>query len=121
MLYRQALVEGRLIRRYKRFLADIQLESGVVTAACPNTGSLMGCCEPGSRVWLSEHESATRKYRHTWELVQVGRTMVGINTGMISSETSPFGGVKQSGFGREGSRYGIDEYLDVKSLTLAGL
>jgi succinate-semialdehyde dehydrogenase / glutarate-semialdehyde dehydrogenase len=47
--------------------------------------------------------------------------MVGINTGMISSETSPFGGVKQSGFGREGSRYGLDEYLDIKSLTLAGL
>ena len=47
--------------------------------------------------------------------------MVGINTGLISSETSPFGGVKQSGFGREGSRYGIDEYLDIKSLTLAGL
>jgi succinate-semialdehyde dehydrogenase/glutarate-semialdehyde dehydrogenase len=47
--------------------------------------------------------------------------MVGINTGMVSSETSPFGGVKQSGFGREGSSYGIDEYLDVKSLTLAGL
>jgi succinate-semialdehyde dehydrogenase/glutarate-semialdehyde dehydrogenase len=47
--------------------------------------------------------------------------MVGINTGLISSETAPFGGVKQSGFGREGSKYGIDEYLDVKSLTLAGL
>jgi succinate-semialdehyde dehydrogenase / glutarate-semialdehyde dehydrogenase len=47
--------------------------------------------------------------------------MVGINTGLISSETSPFGGVKQSGFGREGSKYGIDEYLDIKSLTLAGL
>ncbi len=47
--------------------------------------------------------------------------MVGINTGLISSETSPFGGVKQSGFGREGSNCGIDEYLDVKALTLAGL
>jgi succinate-semialdehyde dehydrogenase/glutarate-semialdehyde dehydrogenase len=47
--------------------------------------------------------------------------LVGINTGLISSETSPFGGVKQSGFGREGSSYGIDEYLDIKSLTLAGI
>jgi succinate-semialdehyde dehydrogenase / glutarate-semialdehyde dehydrogenase len=47
--------------------------------------------------------------------------MVGINTGLISSETAPFGGVKQSGFGREGSRYGIDEYLTIKSITLAGL
>ena len=82
MLYKKSLVEGRLIRRYKRFLADIQLASGVITAACPNTGSLMGCCEPGSRVWLSESDSATRKYRHTWELVEVGQVIVGINTGL---------------------------------------
>ena len=82
MRYANALVEGRLIRRYKRFLADIQLPDGVVTAACPNTGSLMGCCEPGSRVWLSESDNAARKYRHTWEIVEVGKVMVGINTGL---------------------------------------
>src|SRR5256885_2284668 len=82
MRYSGKLVEGRLIRRYKRFLADIQLAGGVVTAACPNTGSMMGCCEPGSRVWLSESDKPTRKYRHTWEIVQVGRVMVGINTGL---------------------------------------
>jgi sugar fermentation stimulation protein A len=78
----RALVEGRLLRRYKRFLADIQLAQEVVTAACPNTGSMMGCCEAGSRVWLSESDSATRKYRHTWELVEVGKVLVGINTGL---------------------------------------
>jgi sugar fermentation stimulation protein A len=82
MQYSRPLVEGRLIRRYKRFLADIQLPDGVITAACPNTGSLMGCCDAGSRVWLSESDSATRKYRHTWELVEVGKVMVGINTGL---------------------------------------
>jgi sugar fermentation stimulation protein A len=76
------LVEGRLLRRYKRFLADVQLPDAVVTASCPNTGSLMGCCEAGNRVWLSESDSATRKYRHTWELVEVGKTLVGINTGL---------------------------------------
>src|SRR6185369_16010416 len=83
MRYPRALVEGRLIRRYKRFLADIQLPQGVITASCPNTGSMMGCCEPGSRVWLSESDSATRKYRHTWELVEVtDEVLVGINTGL---------------------------------------
>jgi len=82
MRYPRPLVEGRLIRRYKRFLADIQLPGGVITAACPNTGSMMGCCEPGSRVWLSEHDTPSRKYRHTWELVEVGRTLVGINTAL---------------------------------------
>src|SRR6185436_5946439 len=83
MRFRSALVEGGLIRRYKRFLADVQLEdAGVVTAGCPNTGSLMGCCEAGNRVWLSESESATRKYRHTWELVPLDKVLVGINTGL---------------------------------------
>ena len=82
MRYRRQLLEGRLIRRSQRFLADIQLPDGVITAACPNTGSLMGCCEAGSRVWLSQSDNATRKYRHTWELVEVGRVMVGINTGL---------------------------------------
>jgi sugar fermentation stimulation protein A len=82
MKFRAALVEGRLIRRYKRFLADVQLAQGVITAACPNTGSMMGCAEAGNRVWLSESDSATRKYRHTWELVEVGKTLVGINTGL---------------------------------------
>jgi sugar fermentation stimulation protein A len=80
MKFAAALVEGRLIRRYKRFLADVQLPGGVITAACPNTGSLMGCAEAGSRVWLSQSDSATRKYRHTWELVEVGDVLVGINT-----------------------------------------
>jgi sugar fermentation stimulation protein A len=80
MKFPRKLVEGRLIRRYKRFLADIQLPGEVITAACPNTGSMMGCADAGSRVWLSESESLTRKYRHTWEIVEVGKVMIGINT-----------------------------------------
>lgn len=82
MKFARPLVAGHLLRRYKRFLADVVLSDGSqVTAACPNTGSMMGCCEPGSAVWLSESDSPTRKYRHTWELVQAGDTLVGINTG----------------------------------------
>jgi sugar fermentation stimulation protein A len=83
--YPGPLIEGRLIRRYKRFLADVQLPGEVITAACPNTGSMLGCCAPGSRVWLSESDKATRKYRHTWEIVEVGEVMVGINTGLPNS------------------------------------
>jgi sugar fermentation stimulation protein A len=80
--FTKKLVEGRLIRRYKRFLADIQLPGEVITAACPNTGSMMGCADAGSRVWLSESGSLTRKYRHTWEIVEVGQVMIGINTSL---------------------------------------
>lgn len=84
MRFAQALITGRLIKRYKRFLADVELDSGeTVTAACPNTGSMLGCNVPESRVWLSSSDSPTRKYRHTWELVEaLPGVLVGINTSL---------------------------------------
>jgi len=79
------LIPGRLVQRYKRFLADVVLDTGeAVTATCPNTGSMMGLVAPGSRVWLSTSDSPTRKYKHTWEMVEAdlgkGPHLVGINT-----------------------------------------
>jgi sugar fermentation stimulation protein A len=75
------LLPGRLLRRYKRFLADVLLDDGAtVTAHCANPGSMMGLLRDRARVLLSESDSPTRKLRHTWELVRVGRTWAGINT-----------------------------------------
>jgi len=80
MRFAAPLVEGRLVRRYKRFLADVELAAGgALTAACPNTGSMRGCCEPGSRVWLSESDPPTRKCRHPWEMVESPGVVVGLN------------------------------------------
>jgi sugar fermentation stimulation protein A len=86
MKFSSPLKRGRLVQRYKRFLADVTLDSGeTVTATCPNTGSMLGLVQPGSAVWLSETNSPTRKYRHTWELIEAelgkGPTLVGINSG----------------------------------------
>ncbi len=75
------LIEAKLLRRYKRFLADVELPDGQqITVHCPNTGAMTGCAEPGSRVWLSVSASKTRKYPHTWELVETTRGMACIHS-----------------------------------------
>ncbi len=75
------LICGTLVRRYKRFLADVILDSGEpVTAHCPNTGSMKGCCEPGKKVYLSESDNPRRKLGYTWELMELPETLIGINT-----------------------------------------
>jgi len=81
MRFPSPLIPGTLVQRYKRFLADVRLDDGtLVTAHCTNTGSMLGCNAPGSRVHLSEQQGKNRKLPYTWELIRVGRTLVGINT-----------------------------------------
>ncbi len=71
MHFSPPLQKGTLLKRYKRFLADVALEDGsVITMHCANTGAMTGCAEPGSTVWFSTSDNPKRKYAHSWELTQ---------------------------------------------------
>ena len=83
MKFIEPLKRGKLLKRYKRFLADIELENGeMITAHCPNSGSMKTCWQPGWEVRVSYHDNASRKYPYTWEMVHNGQTWIGVNTGI---------------------------------------
>lgn len=74
------LASATLIRRYKRFLADLDTKEGPLTVHCPNTGAMLGCAEAGSEVWYSRSDNPKRKYPHTLEVVVSAHGRVGVNT-----------------------------------------
>jgi len=81
MRFKDPLLCGTLVKRYKRFLADVVLDSGeAVVAHCANSGSMLSVNTPGSEVWLSPARNPERKLRYTWEMIRVGDGLVGINT-----------------------------------------
>ncbi len=75
------LIQGTLIQRYQRFKADVKQRNGhIVTAHCPNSGSMLGCSEPGRPVYLSRHNSPKRRLKYTWEMIAMPTSLVGVNT-----------------------------------------
>lgn len=79
----EPLIPGRLVRRYKRFLAEVELDDGHrVTAHCPNSGSMLGCLAEAAPVYLSHHSDPKRRTAHTWEMIRINGSWVGINTGL---------------------------------------
>ncbi len=135
------LQKAILIKRYKRFLADVQLENGdILTLYCPNTGAMTHCADPGDQVWYSTSDNPKRKYKHTWELTftQAGHWIC-INSAKANqfvgemlkneeiAELSGYGSIKSEvKYGSENSRIDfllsddnrVDCYVEVKSCTL---
>ena len=81
MKFEPPLLKGKFLRRYKRFFADIELDSGeTVIAHTPNTGSMLTCKDPGAEAYVSTNDNPKRKLKFTWELVRSGESLVGVNT-----------------------------------------
>ena len=140
MKFATPLVPARLIRRYKRFLADIRLEDGTeVTAHCANPGSMMGLAEPGSRIWVEPNDDPKKKLKYGWRLVDhENGHFTGVDTGVpnralkdaLIAHQVP--GLPDYQLGRPEVKYsqnsridflltghGPDNYLEVKSVTLS--
>jgi len=124
MQFPSPLIRGKLIKRYKRFLADVKLDSGEeITAHCANPGSMLGLKEPGSRVWLSQNDNPKRKLKYSWELLEVdlgeGPTLVGINTShpnALVADAIHSGVIKElSGYRalRREVKYGVNSRIDI--------
>ena len=80
MNFRNKLIPGVLIKRYKRFFVDVKINNNIVTAHCPNTGSMMGLLKKGNKVWLSESDNPKRKLKFTLQMIAEKNQKVGINT-----------------------------------------
>lgn len=136
-----ALAEGKLLRRYKRFLADVETSAGeIITIHCPNTGSMKNCWEENTPCWYSDSGNPKRKYRHTLEITTTPEgALAGVNTGranhlveeaIVSGVVSELQGYPQLRrevkYGQENSRIDLllsgengDCYVEVKNVTLA--
>ncbi|MCP5366856.1 MAG: DNA/RNA nuclease SfsA [Hyphomicrobiales bacterium] len=120
MEFPDPLIKGRLVRRYKRFMADVELDDGsVVVAHCANSGSMLSVNLPGSEVWISPARNPDRKLRYTWEMARIGSTLVGINTGWpnaLAAEAIAAGKVPElAGYAslRREVKYGRNSRIDL--------
>ena len=80
MKFTSTLVKGKLIKRYKRFFVDIKLNNSLITAHCPNTGSMMGLLDEGNEVWVTKNDNPNRKLKFTLEMIKIKKKLVGVNT-----------------------------------------
>ena len=80
MKFKETLLQGTLIKRYKRFFVDVKYQNKTITAHCPNSGSMMGLLNKGNKVWFSQSDDPKRKLKYTLQIIEINKKMVGINT-----------------------------------------
>ena len=80
MKFKETLLQGTLIKRYKRFFVDIRYKNKTITSHCPNSGSMMGLLNEGNKVWFSKTDNPNRKLKYTLEIIEVNKRMIGVNT-----------------------------------------
>ena len=80
MKFTSSLIKGKLVKRYKRFFADIEVNNKILTTHCPNTGSMLGLLDKGNDAWVTEHNDPKRKLKYTLEMIKVKKRIVGVNT-----------------------------------------
>ena len=80
MNFENKLISGQFIKRYKRFFVDVKIKGKIVTAHCPNTGSMYGLLKKGNKVWLTESDNPKRKLKYTLQIIQENKSKVGVNT-----------------------------------------
>ena len=80
MKFKERLLQGTLVKRYKRFFVDIKYKNKIIVGHCPNPGSMMGLLNKGNKVWFSKSDNPNRKLKYTLEIIEVEKKMVGINT-----------------------------------------
>ena len=80
MIFENKLITGQLIKRYKRFFVDVKIDGKIITAHCPNTGSMYGLLKKDNKVWLTKSNNPNRKLKYTLQIIQDKKTKVGVNT-----------------------------------------
>ena len=85
MKFENKLISGLLVKRYKRFFVDVKIRNEIITAHCPNTGSMYGLLKTGNKVWLTKSNNPKRKLKYTLQIIEDNKKKVGINTHLTNN------------------------------------
>ena len=137
MKFSKRLIKGKLIKRYKRFFADINIKNEIITAHCPNTGSMMGLLDQNNEVWISKNNDPKRKLKYTLEIIKAKNNLVGVNThlankivyeGLSNNLINKFmnsDSIKQEVYYNKNTRFDFlvnknnqNHFIEVKNVTL---